>query len=72
MNKLSLQQFKEMYPDYPDYYEKEGAVYFYTSEYPQCPYIGVEFKGGVVWVYGANSDIIVDGDELEWYLSQPE
>ena len=46
------------------------ARYIYISEYPDCPYIGVEYETGQVWVYGARRDCEVNLQELEWYLSQ--
>lgn len=71
MIKLSVEEFKELYPENWDYVsETENAIFIYLSELDECPYIGIEYENGEVWVYGNKADKEVTCCELEFYLSQ--
>lgn len=71
MQKLTLNQYRKEF-GMDDWIAHELDVeYVYISELENCPYIGVEYSNGEVWVYGLRVDHKVeDGDELEYYLSQ--
>ena len=68
---LSAIEFKEQYPELwdntPEYI---GAETFYVSDIDTCPYIGVAYENGDVWVFGNNNDSLIDLEDLEWYLSK--
>lgn len=68
---LSAIEFKEQYPElYENIPEYTGAETFYLSKNDECPYIGVAYENGDVWVFGNNNDSLIDLEDLEWYLSK--
>lgn len=66
--KYNADEFQEKYPDGWGYTGNEIA--FYVSDMDECPYIGVKYNNGELWIYGANADRKVSVDEMEWYLGQ--
>lgn len=73
MKVMTRTEYYNAYPEMigQDSPEFDDVVKFYVSDHEGCPYIGVEYSDGEVWVYGARTDHRVeDGDELEWYLNQ--
>lgn len=73
---MIIQTKDEFYAEQPQIEEKhfpefDAATHFYLTEVEDCPYIGVGYADGSIWVYGAKVDCQVeDIDELEWYLEQ--
>lgn len=68
MRKLTIEEY---FSEFGDWEDTKDIAYFYVSDNEECPYIGVEYTDGDVWVYGLKIEYqIVDGDELEFYLSQ--
>lgn len=73
MKKVTAIEFFSEHPELKNYPEYIGAINFYVSDNDECPYIGVEYIYGEVWVYGAKVDRkIEDLDELEYYLEGEE
>ena len=71
MDMYTVDDFKTNFPDQWDYVpETKNAKYIYVSKNEECPYIGIEYIDGSIWVYGAKKDCKVCYEELEWYLEE--
>ena len=59
---------ERMGDDYNEYPEYIGAKRFYESDNDECPFLGVEYENGELWVYGVREEQQVDMDTLEKFL----
>lgn len=59
MVKMTVIEYMDEYygtRDISDEPEWIGAKMFYVSENAECPYVGVEYENGELWIYGARKD----------------
>lgn len=71
MRKLSKIEYFAEFPEASKIEEFMYAKYFYISDNKECPYMGVEYEDGSIWIYGGRVDSEIESvDDLEWYLSQ--
>ena len=75
MKVYTVGQFKQKFGYLDEFVaaEEDDIAFIFVSDKDICPYTGVEYKSGVIWVYwdfGAQE--VVGGDELEYYLNQEE
>jgi hypothetical protein len=59
-----------LYSDEREYPENRNAVEFYISYNDNCPYKGIKYPNGDIWVYGAHFDSKVTEDELEILMAE--
>ena len=58
------------YSDEMEYPENQGAVEFYISYNDECPYKGVKYENGEIWIYGVRKAYRVEKHELELIMAE--
>jgi len=61
----SKQEFIDKFEEGREMPEVMTGKYIYVSNIDTCPYIGVEYEDGELWVFGIARDRKVNRDELE-------
>ncbi len=59
-----------LYSDEREYPENRNAIEFYISYNEECPYKGVKYPNGEIWIYGCEKSCRVTEDELELYMAE--
>ena len=59
-----------LYGDEQEYPENQNAVEFYISYNDECPYKGVKYQNGEIWIYGARKAYRVTKDDLELVMAE--
>jgi hypothetical protein len=71
MHLLTARQFERIHGKMEDYIGIDGntVLHVFVPTNHDCPYIGIRYKDGSLYVYGCRVDRKVTEDELLHYMS---